>query len=163
MDKLRWLNQHYMRSLDFAEIKPALEAQMRALNLDPAAGPALENIYPLLSERAHTLKEVAANASYFYTGAYAKDAALFAKHITAETRPALALLKEKLAELSDFTAAPIQAAIQATATELALGMGKVGMPLRVALTGGGQSPSIDITAELIGKTRCLERITGALA
>ena len=33
----------------------------------------------------------------------------------------------------------IQAAINSTAEELEVGMGKVGMPLRVAVTGGGNS------------------------
>ena len=36
-------------------------------------------------------------------------------------------------------------AIEQTAAELEVGMGKVGMPLRVAVTGSGQSPSMDVT------------------
>lgn len=41
-------------------------------------------------------------------------------------------------------------------------MGKVGMPLRVAITGAGQSPSLDVTLRLIGKERSLVRISRAL-
>lgn len=163
MDKLRWLNQHYMRTLPFAEIQPLLLAQMQTLNLNPNAGPPLEKVYPLLSERAQTLKELALNAQYFYSDAYPQDAKAVAKNITPETRPALSLLQQKFAALTDFTADSIQRALQDTATELALPMGKIGMPLRVALTGGTQSPSIDVTAELIGQARCLARITGALS
>jgi len=32
------------------------------------------------------------------------------------------------------------------------------MPLRIAVTGRGQSPGIDVTMELIGKSKCMERI-----
>jgi glutamyl-tRNA synthetase len=53
-------------------------------------------------------------------------------------------------------------AIQATADELEVGMGKVGMPLRVAVTGAGQSPALDITVHAIGKSRSVERINKAL-
>ncbi len=39
-------------------------------------------------------------------------------------------------------------------------MGKVGMPLRVAVTG---IPALDVTVHAIGKTRSIERINKALA
>ena len=42
-------------------------------------------------------------------------------------------------------------------------MGKVGMPLRVAVTGAGQSPGLDVTVHAIGKNRSIERINKALA
>ena len=42
-------------------------------------------------------------------------------------------------------------------------MGKVGMPLRVAVTGLGQSPSVDATVFAVGKQRSLARIDKALA
>jgi hypothetical protein len=42
-------------------------------------------------------------------------------------------------------------------------MGKVGMPLRVAVTGAGQSPALDVTVHAIGKSRSVERINKALA
>ncbi len=47
-------------------------------------------------------------------------------------------------------------------TELEVGMGKVGMPLRVAATGGGNSPSLDITLALLDKDKVLSRIDFAL-
>ena len=42
-------------------------------------------------------------------------------------------------------------------------MGKVGMPLRVAVTGAGQSPGVDVTVHAIGQSRVLARIDMALA
>ena len=42
-------------------------------------------------------------------------------------------------------------------------MGKVGMPLRVAATGSGMSPSLDLTLKWVGKERSLKRIEQALA
>lgn len=37
-------------------------------------------------------------------------------------------------------------------------MEEVGMPLRVAVTGSGQSPSMDVTLVRIGQKRTLDRI-----
>ncbi|MNP83291.1 Glutamate--tRNA ligase [compost metagenome] len=42
-------------------------------------------------------------------------------------------------------------------------MGKVGMPLRIAVTGAGQSPGMDVTVHAIGQARSLKRIDQALA
>jgi glutamyl-tRNA synthetase len=41
-------------------------------------------------------------------------------------------------------------------------MGKIAQPLRVAVTGGSISPSIDMTLTLLGKKRVLARIEDAL-
>jgi glutamyl-tRNA synthetase len=41
-------------------------------------------------------------------------------------------------------------------------MGKVGQPLRVAVTGGSFSPPIDQTVELLGKERSINRIQHAI-
>ncbi|HSG51716.1 MAG TPA: glutamate--tRNA ligase, partial [Rheinheimera sp.] len=62
----------------------------------------------------------------------------------------------------DWTQASIHQAINDTAEALGVGMGKIGMPLRVAVTGGGNSPALDITLALIGKARSLARLAKAI-
>ena len=42
--------------------------------------------------------------------------------------------------------------------QFSIGMGKVGQPFRLAITGQMGSPSIDKTAELLGKEKVLERL-----
>jgi len=44
-----------------------------------------------------------------------------------------------------------------------VGFGKVGQPLRLAVTGHGKSPSIDITLQLLGREKTLQRIDQAIA
>ena len=41
-------------------------------------------------------------------------------------------------------------------------MGKVGMPLRVAATGSGNSPSLDVTLNLLKPEQIAQRIDKAL-
>jgi glutamyl-tRNA synthetase len=43
-----------------------------------------------------------------------------------------------------------------------LGFGKLGQPLRVAVTGSSVSPPIDVTIELVGQDRTVTRIGAAL-
>jgi len=75
----------------------------------------------------------------------------------------LALALSKLEALSDWTTENLHAVIAQVCEELEIGMGKIGMPLRVAVTGGGQSPSVDAVMQLIGKERVIARINMALA
>ncbi|VEI44186.1 glutamyl-tRNA ligase [Actinobacillus equuli] len=65
-DKLQWLNQHYMRSLPAEHVAKYLAWHMNDQAIDTSNGPALEEIIPVLSERAKTLKELAAASRYFY-------------------------------------------------------------------------------------------------
>ncbi len=46
--------------------------------------------------------------------------------------------------------------------QFGLNFGKLGQPIRVALTGGPVSPPIDVTAELVGRERALRRLDSAL-
>ncbi|WMS88032.1 glutamate--tRNA ligase [Pleionea litopenaei] len=162
-DKLRWLNQHYIKTLPVKEVAAALQWHIDNLGLNLSEGPALELLIPLFSERVHTLKELAESIVYFYQDYQEFDAGAAKKHLRPVAKEPLELVASKLSELNEWTAASIQSAIDATAEQLSVGMGKVGMPLRVAVTGAGQSPNLDVTLLHIGQARCLERIRKALA
>jgi glutamyl/glutaminyl-tRNA synthetase len=109
-----------------------------------------------------TLKEMAQSCRYFYEDFAEFDADAAKKHLRPVARQPLEVVRDKLAAITDWTAENVHHAIQATADELEVGMGKVGMPLRVAVTGAGQSPALDVTVHAIGKTRSIERINKAL-
>ena len=49
-------------------------------------------------------------------------------------------------------------AVNQTATELSVGMGKVAQPIRVAVTGTAVSPPIDVTLAALGRATTLRRL-----
>ena len=161
-EKLQWLNQHYIKSLPAEYVAEHLRWHMDDQNIDTANGPALSEVVTALSERAKTLKELAASSRYFYEDYEEFDEAAAKKHLRGVAKEPLELVHKKLTELTEWTAESIHQVIQDTAAELEVGMGKVGMPLRVAVTGAGQSPSLDMTLFLIGKQRCEQRILKAV-
>ncbi len=162
-DKLKWLNNHYIRTLEPSYVATHLEWHMAEQKIDYAAGPALTEVVTLLAERCQTLVELAAQSRYFYEEYEAIDEAAAKKHLKAAAREPLALIRDKLAALGEWEVEPLHHVIQATADELGLGMGKVGMPLRVAVTGLGQSPSIDAVMKLVGRERVLARLDKVIA
>jgi len=160
--KLNWLNQHYMKTLPVEKIRPALEWQCHELQLDLTNGPALDRLIPVMAERVNTLKELAAQIRYFYLSHITIDADAAQKHLRPVALEPLQMVRKSFESLKEWQAHPIHEAVQKTAESLNIGMGKIGMPLRVAVTGVAMSPAIDITCELIGKERVLQRIDQAI-
>lgn len=162
MDKLLWLNQHYIRELPPEYVAKHLEWQYKDQGIDTSNGPALTEIVTMLGERCKTLKEMAESSRYFFEEFAEFDEAAAKKHFKGTAVEALEKVKEKLTALPTWDLHSTHEAIEQTAAELEVGMGKVGMPLRVAVTGAGQSPSMDVTLVGIGRERVLARIQRAI-
>ncbi len=155
-EKLQWLNQHYLKTLDPQYVAEQLKWQLQHQNIDTTHGPDLVDLVIAQRERAKTLKEMAEKSRFFYEEI---DPAVFiANPIPAEIKPALASLREKLAQLTEWTDTTIHEAINKTAEEFNLKLGKLAQPLRLAVTGGTVSPPIDCTVRLLGKVKVLERM-----
>ena len=162
-EKLNWLNQHYMKTLPAEQVADALKWQFDQLGVDTSTGPALTAIVGLQADRVKTLKEMAAISRYFYEPVTEFEEKAAKKHLRPVAKEPLEAVKASLSDLTDWTAESIQAAINGTAEALGVGMGKIGMPLRVAATGGGNSPSLDVTLAQLDQQKVVERIDLALA
>ena len=162
-EKLNWLNQHYMKSLPVEQVVPYLQWHFTDQAIDVSKGPALERLIPLMADRVKTLKEMASQSRYFYEEFEQFDADAAKKHLRPVAREALEAVQDRLASVTSWNAENIQAAIHQTAEDLGVGMGKVGMPLRVAATGSGNSPSLDVTLELIPQEQVVGRIARAIS
>ncbi|MFC3396461.1 glutamate--tRNA ligase [Brenneria rubrifaciens] len=162
-EKLQWLNHHYINHLPAEYVATHLSWHIEQAGIDTRMGPQLSELVTLLGERCKTLKEIAASCRYFYEDFDQFDPDAAKKHLRPVARQPLERVRAKLADITDWTAENIHHAIQGTADELGQGMGKVGMPLRVAVTGAGQSPGVDVTVKAIGQQRALARIDKALA
>ncbi|WP_368872249.1 glutamate--tRNA ligase [Proteus terrae] len=161
-DKLLWLNHHYINTLPAEKVAVHLDWHIKQQNIDTSNGPSLVELIKLLGERCKTLKEMAENCHYFYVDFDTFEETAAKKHLRPVARQPLEVVRDKLSAITEWTAENVHQAIQDTADELEVGMGKVGMPLRVAVTGAGQSPGLDVTVHAIGKTRSVARINKAL-
>jgi glutamyl-tRNA synthetase len=161
-DKLAWLNQHYLKTDDPAEVAKHLHWHLEQAGYDLTTGPNPADVVVALRDRVKTLKDMAERAAIWYRPIDAYDEAAVDKHL----KPAAAVISAvhaRLAALTEWTPASVHAALEATAAALELGIGKVAQPLRVAVTGGTVSPSIDHTLYLTGQAESLKRLDQALA
>ncbi|WP_445769140.1 glutamate--tRNA ligase [Rheinheimera sp.] len=161
-DKLIWLNQHYMKTLPPEQVAKQLEWHIATQQLDISTGPALTELVKAQAERVKTLKELVEVSRYFYEDFSEFDSEAAKKHLRPVALEPLQAVQANLAALADWSQEAVHHVINATAEQLGVGMGKIGMPLRVAATGGGNSPALDITLALIGKQRTLARLQQAV-
>ena len=162
-DKLLWLNNHYIKTSEPEYVAKYLQWHLDAQKIDTTNGPAITEVIKLVGERCNTLIELAEQSRYFYEDFSEFEAGAAKKHLRGVAKGPLELALAKVEALEDFTTVNIKdGVIAAVCEELEIGMGKIGMPLRVAVTGGGQSPSVDAVMELVGKERVIARIKMAL-
>ena len=90
------------------------------------------------------------------------DRGLVAEHLNDSGRRAVQAFRERAAALT-WERSALHGAIKQIVGELKLKMPQVAVPLRVAVTGRTQTPSIDVVLELIGRDTVLERLDRALA
>jgi glutamyl-tRNA synthetase len=156
MEKLNWLNAHYIKVADLDVLASDVTARLIKLDVDPKPSPKLKDVLSLYRERANNLNQLASDIAYYYRSPHI-NAADAEKHITADILPALKSLGEKLQNI-EWTAENIHEVINVIVTQNSLKFPKIAMPLRVLLTGIAQSPSIDQVMALLGKEETLNRM-----
>ncbi|ELR65145.1 Glutamyl-tRNA synthetase [Photobacterium marinum] len=162
-DKLLWLNNHYIKTAEPEYVAEYLQWHLDQKEIDITNGPAITEVIKLVGERCNTLIELAEQSRYFYQDFNEFEAGAAKKHLRPVAKEALMLALAKAEAMAEWTTENLHNLIKETCEELELGMGKVGMPLRVAVTGQGQSPSVDAVMQLVGKERVVARINMALA
>ncbi len=162
-EKLLWLNQHYIKNQS-----PDVLAEQVQKHIDNAGymtnnGPDLEAVLKVFQERCNTLVELASEIRFLYEDIAEYNAKQAKKQFKATTLPILESLKQQYTDLDNWTAEAIHHVVENTVNTLEVGFGKVGQPLRLAVTGHGKSPSIDVTLALLGKEKTLARLEQAMA
>jgi len=160
IDKLLWLNGEYMKQADDARLAklvvPRIEQRGGSIS-----GPSLTAVVGLLKQRARTLNELADEAMLFY-GPHTASDVLLAEHLTGKSLQAVRAFVER-APATTWERPQISALLKQLLGEQGIKMPQLAVPLRVAVTGRTQTPSIDAVLELLGRDVVLARLREALA
>ena len=154
-EKLKWLNNHYLRQLSGKQLARRVTLRMKEEGFVEGCGPDLAAVCELLKDRANTLEELAEAASMFYVEATPDPAAL-AEKLHGTVPDALRDLASRLPEVFDAK----QASVITKEVLLAHGlkMPQLAMALRLILLGRTETPSIDQVLVVLGKRRVVQQI-----
>ena len=151
--KLRWMNGHYLRELDPADLRARLEAlHGRAL---PAEGVAIAQ------EKMQTLADFKGLA-WFLVERPEIDPRAWDKVMKDGALERLARARDALAGADPFDVEHIETALRALVEELGVKPKEVFQPIRVAIAGTTVSPGIFESLAVLGREESLARIGAAL-
>jgi glutamyl-tRNA synthetase len=161
-EKLLWLNQQYIIATPADRLGQLLTPYLARAGIDPGSGPDPARVADGFRERAETLVQMAQSCRYCYEDFEEIDAAAAKKHLRPVILEPFRDVTARLRALGSWTEEGISQAIEACAADHDINMGKLGQPLRVAVTGGPVSPPIDVTLALVGRERTLARLERAI-
>ena len=169
IDKLNWINSHYLKRLDLDRLTELALPHLREAGL--VTGELGAERYEWVKQVVGAVREYVSFAAQIPEHA----AVFFQDEITMENDETADILRDpdvpqvmeaflnKLAELESVSAEQVQAALKAVGKELKLGGKKVFMPVRVALTGKMHGPELIALIPLLGVARTTARIRRSLA
>ena len=157
-EKLRWLNQHYMKAATPAALLPQLLPHFTPLDITPDEAVLLRAI-PHYQERAKTLKEMAENMAWLFQAPQSFPPDVAKKAFKgADTVRLLQDLQARIAALAVVNEETLHDAVAVCVAANGVGFGKVGQPARLAVTGGAPSPDLAVTLSLLDKAEILRRL-----
>ncbi|MDY0932158.1 glutamate--tRNA ligase [Chryseobacterium sp. CFBP8996] len=158
-EKSEWFNHQYIQKTSDEELLNILKTSDLNLNMEDEK---LLKIIHLMKERATFPKDIYENGKFFFEAPTSYDEKASKKAWNDETSNLLTEFAESLQSINDFTSENIKQNLHDFAENKGLGMGKVMMPLRLALVGELKGPDVPDILELIGKEESIARISNAV-
>ncbi len=165
-EKLLWLNGQYIINSDPEKLTelviPFLVKDGTVTEGQEPDRAWLVKAVETLQERAKTLIELAASLKYYIAEDVEFDEKAKKKFLQESSRNLLNELKEGLSSMDDFSESKIEELFRAICEKHEVKLGKLAQPVRVALTGGTQSPGIFEVLDVVGKEKAIRRIEKAI-
>jgi glutamyl-tRNA synthetase len=165
-EKLLWLNSRYIIGSSSEKlavlVRPFLLKEGMiddSQSLDEAW---LSKAIDTLKERSKTLIELAKSLRYYIAEEIEYDEKAKAKFLNEKSRVLLIELKDRLTSVAEFSGAEIEKLFVSVIEKHDIKFGKLAQPVRVALTGGTQSPGIFEVIDVIGREKTIRRLERAI-
>ncbi len=157
LKKLYWINGEHIKITPNGKLAALLKERLAIRGIADTAAPNLEDVLALVKDRAQDLNTLADECLYFYQKQTPAEADV-QKHWDEEAPARMLRFADRLEALNEWTAESIHALFKPFCDEEGIKMGKLGMPLRLAVCGTAKTPSVDAVLALIGKEEVLRRI-----
>ncbi len=164
MDKLLWLNGHYIKTLPehvIAErLVPFLERT--GISLQEKEEARIAAAVKSLKERSKTLKEMASMARFFFTDDFEYDEKAKEKFLTPDTSHILKAFLSGFRNLPDQEEAGQKKLIEELVGQFNKKVADIIQPIRVALSGRTVTPGIFEVIAILGKESVEKRLERAI-
>ena len=160
--KLNWINQQYIQQADSKRLADLLKQRLEVLNVHIPESIDLVQVVEMFKSRAVTINDMANYALFLFQPIDEYDEKAVKKVFKQSAIIPFETLIKKMQATQDWGSADLHALIEDTVNELEVGFGKVGQPLRIALTGQSSGPANDEIMHVLGKEETIKRTENAL-
>ncbi|WP_233205276.1 glutamate--tRNA ligase [Alkalicaulis satelles] len=160
-DKMASVNAFHMKRADSARLTDLLWARLETkpgLRLDDTGRAWVAAAMDMLKERASTLAELEDQVYFMLRLRPLAIEGKAAKALDEEALARLARLRSALDGAKDWSEPALGAQLKAFAEAEGVGFGKVGPPLRAALTAGAPAPDMGFVLAVLGREEVLARL-----
>lgn len=163
-DKLAHVNSHWLRLADDERLaKLTLDAHLQKGHALAEADEArLQRAMPFVKDRAKTILDLADQTAFVLKSRPLTLDDKAKALLSGETLERLTRLRERLSLFQSWDVFALEAELKAFAESEGVGFGKIGPPMRAALTAGATSPDIARTLSALGRDESLGRLDDAL-
>lgn len=155
--KLNWVNAQYIKNSSNTDLAERVAPRILKLQGNPQAVD-LPAVMGLLKDRAETLNQLADGAMLFCGQYTAASAELRAEYLDDAALALLAAFAQQAKALPDWTSEALDTLIKSLLAEHGVKMPKLGVPLRLAVTGQKQTPAIGAVLSILGRDTVLKRL-----
>ena len=159
LEKLTWMNTHYVQQLDDDELaaRTVRFLTQAGLGVDPAT---LRKAMPIVRERIHTLRDAVDLLTFLFSDDVTPNEKA-ANLIEKAPEGYLKAAADALDDLAGWNAEQIAETLDVLANEAGLNRTRGWQPVRAAVTGSNVSPPLPESLELLGRERTVARIRAA--
>ncbi|QOR73477.1 glutamate--tRNA ligase [Cruoricaptor ignavus] len=159
-EKAEWFNHQYLQKTSDEEILQMLKKLDGVENSALSDGQILK-VIALMKERANFPQDIYNEGKFFFQKPESFDEKAAKKAWNEGSAEILKTFSQKLSD-AEFSPKNLKQKIHEVAEEKAVGMGKVMMPLRLALVGELKGPDVPDIMAILGKEESLARIEAAV-
>jgi len=159
--KLDWINNHHLAALSFDDFKERLIPFLDSIDIDYTQKTNSDEIIQAMRSSKPTLLGVAKDLIPYFSQVESYDEKAANKFLIG-SEPVLEFVRRKLNSLEVWNEESIDHALNEAQTSLSLPTPKLNQPIRIAMTGSTQSPSLSLTLSLFDLAEVSNRIDAAL-
>lgn len=156
--KMLWVNAEWIKRLPAEDLAERLVSFLKTLGADATVDERMCFLVDQLRPRANTLVDMAHAARFAYLAPAEYDEKAVKKWLKAESKPAIEALIEQLEGMDSWDVQGVSDVVAGIVKSHELKFMKVGQPIRVALAGTTQSPSIGETLWIVGQEESVRRL-----
>jgi glutamyl-tRNA synthetase len=160
LDKLRWVNEHYVRALSLDALTDRVRPYVEEAGYE-VSDDRLRVICDLVQDRVQVVPEVVTDNRYFFADPDEYEEAGVEKRWTADSADLLLKYADRLEEADGFAVEEIETVLRDLADEEGVGAGAIIHPSRLAVSGRTYGPGVFGLMAAVGKDACLRRMRRA--